>query len=60
MSKTDQLFPPSLAPGVMEKLNGAGVDAGYFGINSNYGHLASGLDAGKWADRLRSFMKSLL
>lgn len=59
LSATDQLFPPSLAPGVMDKLYRAGVDAGYFEIDSGYGHLASGLEAEKWADRLRSFMKSL-
>ncbi|MFW5908424.1 MAG: alpha/beta fold hydrolase [Desulfosalsimonas sp.] len=59
LSKTDKLFPPSLGPEVMEKLEEAGVDAGYFEINSKYGHLASGLDADKWAERLRLFINSL-
>lgn len=59
LSRTDQLFPPSLALEVMEKLRRAGVDADYFEIDSPYGHLASGLDAAKWAGRLRSFMASL-
>ncbi len=59
LSKTDKLFPPSLGPEVMEKLEEAGVDAGYFEINSEYGHLASGLDADKWAERLRLFINSL-
>ncbi|MCF8110667.1 MAG: alpha/beta fold hydrolase [Desulfobacteraceae bacterium] len=60
LSSTDKLFPPSLGPDVMEKLKKAGVDAGYFEINSEYGHLASGLDADKWADRLSLFINSLL
>jgi homoserine O-acetyltransferase/O-succinyltransferase len=43
----------------MPALNAAGVDAGYFLLDSEYGHSASGLDAHKWAPRLRQFMESL-
>ena len=57
LSKTDRLFPPELAPGVMQALKGAGVDADYFLLDSEYGHSASGLDAHKWAPRLRQFME---
>ena len=59
LSRTDRLFPPELAPGVMQGLQAAGIDADYFLLDSEYGHSASGLEAGKWAPRLRQFMASL-
>jgi homoserine O-acetyltransferase len=59
LSRTDALFPPSIAPGVMEQLKAAGVDAAYFEIDSDEGHLASGADADKWAPVLRAFMTKL-
>ncbi|QWG13199.1 alpha/beta fold hydrolase [Bradyrhizobium sediminis] len=59
LSRTDKLFPPELAPGVMQALKAAGVDADYFLLDSEYGHSASGLDAHKWAPRLREFMDGL-
>src|SRR5580698_7517185 len=37
LSRTDALFPPSLAPGVMDGLKAAGVDAAYFEIDSDHG-----------------------
>jgi homoserine O-acetyltransferase/O-succinyltransferase len=59
LSRTDKLFPPELAPRVMDGLRAAGVDADYFLLDSEYGHSASGRDAHKWAPRLRQFMESL-
>jgi homoserine O-acetyltransferase/O-succinyltransferase len=59
LSRTDRLFPPELAPGVMAGLRNAGVDAAYFLLDSDYGHSASGRDAHKWAPRLRTFMDDL-
>jgi homoserine O-acetyltransferase len=59
LSRTDKLFPPELAPGVMAQLKAAGVDADYFLLDSEYGHSASGRDAHKWAPRLQQFMESL-
>jgi homoserine O-acetyltransferase len=59
LSRTDALFPPTLAPGVMAELKAAGVDATYFEIDSDHGHLASGADAAKWAPALREFMRKL-
>ena len=59
LSRTDAPFPPSLAPGVMEGLRNAGVDASYFEIDSDKGHLASCADAAKWAPALRAFMARL-
>jgi homoserine O-acetyltransferase/O-succinyltransferase len=59
LSRTDQLFPPDIAPGVMAGLKAASVEADYFLLDSDYGHSASGLDAHKWAPRLRQFIESL-
>ncbi|HVC62460.1 MAG TPA: alpha/beta fold hydrolase [Acetobacteraceae bacterium] len=59
LSRTDVLFPPERAPGVMQALRDAGVEATYFEIDSDKGHLASGADAGKWAPALRDFMRRL-
>ena len=59
LSRTDKLFPPELAASVMPGLKAAGVDADYFLLDSELGHSASGLDAHKWAPRLREFMDGL-
>ncbi len=59
ISRTDKLFPPEIAPGVMKGLKTAGVDADYFLLDSELGHSASGADAHKWAPRLRQFMEGL-
>jgi len=59
LSRTDKLFPPELAPAVMQGLKEADVEADYFLLDSEYGHSASGRDAHKWAPRLRQFMESL-
>jgi homoserine O-acetyltransferase/O-succinyltransferase len=59
LSRTDKLFPPELAPAVMQGLKDAGVDADYFLLDSEYGHSASGREAEKWGPRLRQFMERL-
>jgi homoserine O-acetyltransferase len=59
LSRTDRLFPPDLAPAVMQGLRTAGVEADYFLLDSDYGHSASSRDADKWAPRLRMFMEGL-
>jgi homoserine O-acetyltransferase len=59
LSRTDRLFPPELAPGVIQALKEAGVDADYFLLDSEYGHSASGREADKWGPRLRQFMERL-
>jgi homoserine O-acetyltransferase len=60
ISRTDNLFPPSIAPGHMQVLKAAGVDARYVEIDSELGHLASGLDGDKWAPALKAFMAELM
>lgn len=59
LSRTDQLFPPSMGARVMDRLRTAGVDATYVEINSDFGHLASGREAEKWAPALQAFLDHL-
>jgi homoserine O-acetyltransferase len=60
LSRTDQLFPPSrIEPKTMPKLKAASVDATYFEIDSDKGHLASGADWKKWDGALREFLSRL-
>jgi homoserine O-acetyltransferase len=60
LSRTDQLFPPALAPSVMARLRAAGVRAEYVEIDSALGHAAPGLDGARWAPKLAAFMAQLL
>jgi len=59
LSRTDALFPPTLAPTVMGNLHAAGAQADYFEIDSNFGHQASGSDALKWAPTLARFLEEI-
>jgi homoserine O-acetyltransferase len=59
LSRTDKLFPPSIAPAVMDKLAAAGVDAQYFEIDTELGHSASGPEWAKWAPVLKDFLAKL-
>ena len=60
LCRTDRLFPPSIAPAVMDALATAGVDARYFEIDSNLGHSASGPEHAKWSPVLREFLAPLV
>jgi homoserine O-acetyltransferase len=59
LSRTDRLFPPSLAPGVMAALEKAGVQATYFEIDTELGHVASGPEWAQWGPTLRAFLDGL-
>lgn len=59
LSRTDSLFPPSIAPGVIDKLAAAGVEARYVEIDTEFGHSASGREWAKWAPALREFLAEL-
>ncbi len=59
LSRTDALFPPTLAASVMPALKAAGVDARYVEIDTPHGHLGSGADAAKWAPALAAFIAEL-
>jgi homoserine O-acetyltransferase len=60
LSRTDQLFPPSMGARVMGRLQAAGVDATYVEIDSDFGHLASGREAEQWAPALQGFLDRLM
>jgi homoserine O-acetyltransferase len=60
LCRTDRLFPPSIAPRVMQALAAAGVEARYFEIDSDLGHSASGPEHAKWSPVLRDFLAPLL
>jgi homoserine O-acetyltransferase len=60
LSRTDQLFPPTMGARVMGRLQAAGVDATYVEIDSDYGHLASGREAEQWAPALQCFLQRLV
>jgi homoserine O-acetyltransferase/O-succinyltransferase len=59
ISRTDQLFPPSMGARVMGRLQAAGVEATYVELDSNFGHLASGREADQWAPVLQAFLERL-
>jgi homoserine O-acetyltransferase/O-succinyltransferase len=56
LSRTDAIYPPSMAPAVMDSLRSAGIAADYVEIKSKHGHLASGMDAQQWGPQLRQFL----
>jgi len=60
LCRTDRLFPPSIAPGVMGALAAAGVYARYYEIDSDLGHSASGPEHAKWSPVLREFLEPLM
>ncbi len=60
LCRTDALFPPHIAPGVMAALKAAGVDARYFEIDSELGHSSSGPEHAKWSPVLREFLAPLV
>jgi homoserine O-acetyltransferase len=59
LSRSDAIFPPSLAPQVMAALKAANVDATYFELDSDHGQLASNVDWAKWAPTLKAFLTRL-
>jgi homoserine O-acetyltransferase/O-succinyltransferase len=59
LSRTDKLFPPSIAPDVMDRLARARVDARYFEIDTELGHSASGPEWAKWGPTLKAFIAGL-
>src|SRR5947208_5555975 len=59
LSRTDKLFPPRIAPEVMDGLAKAGVNATYVEIDTEFGHSASGPEWAKWGPALKAFLDSL-
>src|SRR5260221_6987034 len=60
LCRTDALFPPKIAPGVMQALAEAGVEARYFELDSELGHSSSGPEHAKWSPVLREFLAPLV
>jgi homoserine O-acetyltransferase/O-succinyltransferase len=60
LCRTDALFPPKIAPAVMQALAEAGVEARYFEIDSELGHSSSGPEHAKWSPVLREFLGPLV
>jgi homoserine O-acetyltransferase/O-succinyltransferase len=60
LCRTDALFPPKIAPAVMQALAEAGVAARYFEIDSDLGHSSSGPEHAKWSPLLREFLAPLV
>jgi homoserine O-acetyltransferase len=60
LCRTDALFPPKIAPAVMQALAEAGVTARYFELDSELGHSSSGPEHAKWSPVLREFLAPLV
>ena len=60
LCRTDALFPPKIAPAVIEALHAAGVEARYFELDSELGHSSSGPEHAKWSPVLREFLAPLV
>ena len=60
LCRTDALFPPKIAPAVMQALGEAGVKARYFEIDSDLGHSSSGPEHAKWSPVSREFLAPLI
>jgi homoserine O-acetyltransferase len=59
LSRTDKIFPPSIARDVLDKLSRAGVEAKYYEIDTEFGHSASGPEWAKWGPTLKTFLDAL-
>jgi homoserine O-acetyltransferase len=60
LCRSDALFPPKIAPGVMQALKEAAVEARYFELDSDLGHSSSGPEHAKWSPVLREFLAPLV
>jgi homoserine O-acetyltransferase/O-succinyltransferase len=59
LSRSDRLFPSTLAGDVMPLMRQAGIDARFVELESDHGHFASSTDAAKWAGSLRAFIEQI-
>lgn len=56
LSTSDQIFPATLGPRLVDALQSAGVDVQFRLLESDRGHRASHEDASKWASDLENFL----
>lgn len=59
LCRTDTLFPPTIASDVIAKLQHCKVDATYFELDSDHGHVGAISDALKWESALCAFIAGL-
>ena len=59
LADTDEWFPASIGEEVMGKLNAAGVEARFHGIESPYGHYATTEEPEKWTPQARAFLDAI-
>jgi homoserine O-acetyltransferase len=59
MSRTDVVFPASLALGILRDLTAAGVDASYLELDTEFGHLAFREDQEQLERPIRRFLERL-
>lgn len=52
LTTTDVLFPPAIAPAAMERLQAAGVEARFFEIRNDRGHLGVNVETPGWPETL--------
>ena len=60
LCRTDELFPPKIAPAVCDALRAAGVPVRYFQLDSDLGHSSAGPEHAKWSPVLREFLAPLI
>jgi homoserine O-acetyltransferase len=60
LCRSDALFPPKIAPAIMQALHAARVDARYFELDSDMGHSSTGAEHRKWSPELREFLAPLV
>ncbi len=58
LTTTDKLFPPSIAPAVMQKLTAAKKDARFFEIRNQFGHIGANTESPDWVPTLAAFITS--
>ncbi len=56
LSRSDDMFPPELARELAPFFNVAGLRWTYVELDSDKGHLASGVDCHLWSDALSRFL----
>ena len=57
LSRTDNVFPISMAKKSMKMFKKSGIDAYFFEIDSDNGHRAPSVDWHKWKDELKKFIE---
>jgi len=57
LSRTDKVFPTSIAQKTMEMFEKFAIDACFFEIDSDNVHRAPSVDWFKWEDELKNFLE---